>query len=143
MPWPYAFVDLSDAEKFHRRELLDWYGGFAQISALVPLSILQLGFLVVWLRTRGRNANQIEAPSSPRAKEARGSAGGWEGRGRRLRWWLAAPVVLGGEVLGSRGEVLGAVGWALWLVVLCFADTGRGAYSPLAALVHQHTRRPD
>lgn len=130
MPWPYAFVDLSDAEKADRRELLDWYGGFAQISVLVPLLIVQLGFLVRWLRARARNANQIETPSSPRVKEARGSVGDWEGRGRRLRWWLDAPVVLGGEVLGSRGEVLGAAAWAMWLVVLCFAYTGRGAYSP-------------
>lgn len=130
MAWPYAFLGLSDTEKTERRISLSWYGAFAQLSVLVPLLALQSYFLAAWLHARWSNPNAIDAPSSPRAKEARsnGEDGNGRMRFRRMRWWMGGSLVVGGDVVGSRGEVLGAVAWLLWLTYLCFAQTGRGTY---------------
>jgi len=130
MRWPYAFLDLTDAQKLERRRLLDWYGDCAQWSVLLPLLAVQLCFLVSWINRRFTNPNDLDTPSSPRAKEARllsrGAAQGWAAWFRRARWWLGGRVELGEDVFGSRGEVLGVLVWAAWLVLLCFLETGRG-----------------
>lgn len=126
MAWPYAFIDLSDAEKIHRRELLDWYGFLAQISVIFPLLVLQVYFLVIRLQVRWQSASSIDAPSSPRIKGGRTGLRLWTPRWRKGRWWMGEKVVLGGDVIGSRGELLGATAWLVWLALLSLADTWRG-----------------
>jgi hypothetical protein len=63
MRWPYEFVDLTDAQKQHRRVLLDAYGLVAQASAGVVLILLQLYFLAQWIRQR--RSDGMDVPSSP------------------------------------------------------------------------------
>lgn len=57
----------------------------------------------------------------------RGLRRGW----RRFRWWCggnSSLPLLGVE--GLRGEVIGALGWGVWLTVLCLVQTGDGMYYP-------------
>lgn len=141
MTWPYAFLTLTDAEKLHRRESLDWYAVAAQLSVACPLVIFQSYYLSSRFRAHHSNANTLTPPSSPRIKRARGTAGDWSVQWRRLKWWMGEKVVLGGDVVGSRGEVLGAVVWLLWLVSLSVVGTGRGEQT--AACIRQMTRLLD
>lgn len=126
MAWPYAFLDLSDAQKPQRRQLLDWYGSAAQLSVVFPLLALQAYFLVVRIQTRRKDANGIEEPSSPRVKEAKATVGPWRRRWTQAGWWMDGEVMLGGDVVGTRGQVVGAVAWIVWLGYLSFAQTGQG-----------------
>ena len=133
MKWPFHFLDLSKEEKVQRRHLLDWYGALAQVSILVPLLVLQLYFLVVWLRRRLQNQADIEVPSSPQSKhlKSRGllSAHGLGVVSRRVAWWLGDPASVFGIDLGTKGEVIAATAWTLWLLALCFVQTGGGMSS--------------
>lgn len=127
----YHFLDLSKEEKHERRHLLDWYGLTAQASILAPLLTLQLYFLAVWIDRRWRNRNEFDAPSSPPAKrEQRGGKSGLlrtaKNASRQILWWNSDPVDVLGCHLGSKGDVLGAAIWTVWLLFLCFPQTGEG-----------------
>lgn len=112
MGWlTYHFLDLSPPEKQDRRQTLDRYALYAQLSALVPLAVVllyRLGKLIShasWLgfsaRKTGRRYEAV--PGSPVLKERRlSSVGVWAVRSRRARWWLGEDVVLAGLVLGQR-----------------------------------------
>jgi hypothetical protein len=128
MRWPYEFVDLTDAQKQHRRVLLDAYGLVAQASAGVVLILLQLYFLAQWIRQR--RSDGMDVPSSPSVKvsqksgrlNARVAAQYW----RRLEWWCGDSVKILGVDLGTNGQVTAAVAWTVWLLFLSFAETGNG-----------------
>ena len=130
MRWPYEFVDLTDAQKHHRRVLLDAYGLVAQASAGVVLLLIQLLFLAQWLRQRRNGSDGIDVPSSPSLKNsqkgrrlnARVAAQYW----RRLEWWCGDSVRISGVDLGTNGQITTAVAWTIWLLFLCFAETGDG-----------------
>ena len=126
MAWPYQFIDLTKDEQHQRRVLLDRYGVYAQLSALVPIIGFQLYRLGVWVYSE-RSRSQIdysEVPSSPSLKRRRGSASGtliqkW----RSTSWWLGGEFTLGREV---RGQLIGAGIWTAWLLFLCVHQTGNG-----------------
>ena len=126
----YRFLDLTEEQKHERRELLDWYGFFAQVSALAPIAALQCYYMATWLSHRLQNQNDLEAPSSPYAKEARTGGKGTVARLRRsysnFLWWCGDSVDVYGYHFGAKGDVLGAALWAAWLVFLCFPQTGEG-----------------
>jgi hypothetical protein len=130
MRWPYEFVDLTDAQKHHRRVLLDAYGLVAQASAGVVLILIQLYFLAQWIRQRRNGSNGIHVPSSPSLKSsqkggrlnARVAAQYW----RRLEWWCSDSVRISGVDLGTNGQITATVTWTIWLFFLCFAETGNG-----------------
>ncbi|KAH8661459.1 ferric reductase NAD binding domain-containing protein [Tricladium varicosporioides] len=124
MAWPYHLVDLNEAQKHQRRILLDQYGVFAQLSALVPV----IGFLLYrfgkWVGKERKRAGvkYDTVPSSPRAKHARlASAGGVVKNVRAGTWWL------NGEIREGWGErkfwIIGVV-WMGWLLFLCTHKTG-------------------
>jgi hypothetical protein len=106
MAWPnYHFVDLSAAEKVARRQTLDKYALYAQLSALVPVAAVLLYRLAKWVvASKGsRNGNYAVVPSSPVQKVRRHSSlGTCASRSRRARWWLGEDVVAFGTVLGQR-----------------------------------------
>lgn len=119
MAWPYQFVDLTDAQKLERRQLLDKYANIAQISALVPLLVIQVYF-VLWHLTHDKTDGK---------KEHHGDRVGivqklW----RKFSWWCGEPIQIGSLHSGSRGETLMAVGWLSWLLFLCFPETGDGRF---------------
>ncbi len=108
MAWPnYHFVDLSRDEKQARRQTLEKYALYAQLSALVPVAVVLLYRLARHAAASagsGRLRGDYAAvPSSPVLKQRRNStAGSWRSRSRRAQWWLGEDVVAAGMVLGQR-----------------------------------------
>ncbi|KAK1075391.1 hypothetical protein LTR74_000353 [Friedmanniomyces endolithicus] len=129
MGWPYHFLDLNTEQRQQRRQSLDYHGNIAQVSILVPLILLQCYFFVSWLHTRWRKQNDLDVPSSPRVKGERSfrkttSAKRFVATWRRLQWWCSGPCNILGTELGTNGEVVAAVLWTGWLLLLCSLQTG-------------------
>ncbi|KAF2773771.1 hypothetical protein EJ03DRAFT_264096 [Teratosphaeria nubilosa] len=127
MGWPYRFGELTAEQKQQRRELLDWYGFVAQMSVLVPLLALQVYFLTVWVGKKIQRQKDLGAPSSPYAKAHRSTTTARIAKNvrllaRRIQWWLGNSLELLGYHLGTNGEVIAAVTWTAWLLLLlsCF-----------------------
>ncbi|KXS95627.1 hypothetical protein AC578_3563 [Pseudocercospora eumusae] len=123
----YRFLTLSSEEQHRRRELLDYYGFVAQVSVIVPILVV---LAYIWTsRIARRFATQATSdegpPSSPYAKAARLrnrlDAGA---RWRRVVWWFGGEVEILKYCVGTRGEVMGGLGWLLWLLSLSFLETG-------------------
>lgn len=127
MGWPYQFVDLTDAQKVSRRTLLDTYGLVAQTSAGVVLIVIQLYFVAQWTR---RQQSGSDVPSSPTLKHLpkgnRLDIQAIERWWRRLEWWSGDSLVVFSVDCGTKGQVTAATCWTIWLLVLCFAETGNG-----------------
>lgn len=121
----YHFIDLSTAEKQVRRQTLDKYALYAQLSILAPVAVLLIYRL--WKQTSNAGASEgryAPVPSSPVLKERRNShVGTWSSRSRRLQWWLGEDVVVAGWVLGQRDRTYNPphnlrffqMFWAPWL----------------------------
>lgn len=131
----YRFADLTHEQKLERRELLDFYGLVAQVSVIIPLFATQVYVLVSWLLAKWHRRDiQAAPPSSPYAKsqqlEQRLSIPGVAASWRRLSWWCGDAVHFSGVYWGTKGEVLGAGVWTMWLLLLSFLDTGDGESIP-------------
>jgi hypothetical protein len=91
--------------------------------------VIQLVFLAQWLRQKQRQ-NSSDVPGSPSIKHSQKSSSAnlqaIERRWRRLEWWSNDSLVLFGVDCGTNGQVLVATLWTVWLLVLCFAETGNG-----------------
>lgn len=152
----YHFVSLDQDQVHQRRQLLDAYATIAQLSALVPLLVIQASFLARALH-RGLVAGGVSSyfslssnrrtpipqdedaaedngdgtPSSPYLKHEQTSG---KGRRRSLQTrltvaWRKAAWWCGEEVVFaecSRGQLLAAGVWGAWLVFLSFVQTGEG-----------------
>jgi hypothetical protein len=125
MPWPYHFVDLSQAQKHERRILLDRYGVYAQLSAFIPISVILLFRLGNWVLSERRTQQEYAAvPTSPGLKRERlSSSGGLVRRWRRVEWWLEGDV---GGGWGVRGRWIAGLAWGAWLLFLSVHKTGDG-----------------
>ncbi|KAI9745978.1 MAG: hypothetical protein M1818_000659 [Claussenomyces sp. TS43310] len=124
MAWPYHFVSLDDDEIQTRRELLDRYGIYAQLSAPVPVLAYQLYIFASWVFAKRERAqpSYTAVPSSPKVAESRISpilqlARKW----RRLSWWFGSEVYAG---YGTNGQWISGLSWASWLIFLCIHQTG-------------------
>lgn len=131
MAWPYHLVDLTDQQKHHRRELLDRYGIYSQLSALIPVLGYQLYRLGGWVYSERRRAkvDYSAVPTSPAAKKERHTTSGivvrkWRG----VVWWLEGEVAPSWG-LGLRGQWIATGSWMVWLLFLCVHRTGDGMYS--------------
>jgi hypothetical protein len=117
MTWPnYHFLDLSPAEKQVRRQTLDKYALYAQLSALVPVAFVLLYRLAEWAtKAKGPRRGDYDAvPSSPVLKKRRHSGlEVWNSRARRARWWLGEDVVVAGMVLGQRDRMYRTIFFSL------------------------------
>ncbi|KAK3290674.1 ferric reductase NAD binding domain-containing protein [Chaetomium fimeti] len=122
----YHFIDLSTGEKQVRRQTLDKYALYAQLSVLLPVAVLLI--IRLWKQTSkaGASKGHYDAvPSSPVLKERRNSnVGTWSSRSRRLQWWLGEDVVVAGWVLGQRDQWVVGLVWTAWLLLLCVLETG-------------------
>lgn len=128
MAWPYHLIDLTNDEKHARRILLDRYGVYAQLSALVPIAAYQLYRLGVWVYSERQRSkvNYSAVPSSPRLKEQNNStSGAVVRRWRKTVWWLEGDVKGG---WGARGHWIAGLTWTSWLLFLCVHQTGEGSY---------------
>ncbi|KAH7369795.1 hypothetical protein BKA65DRAFT_416902 [Rhexocercosporidium sp. MPI-PUGE-AT-0058] len=125
MAWPYKIIlELTEEEKHSRRVLLDRYGVYAQLSALIPILCYQLYRLAIWVSFARRRSkvSYSEVPSSPISKHGRDSkTGGVVMRWRVFRWWLGGEVA---EGWGIRGQWIAGVVWGGWLLFLCGKETG-------------------
>jgi hypothetical protein len=108
MAWPnYHFIDLDKAEKRLRRETINRYALYAELSSLIPIVILLVYRLVKHASSRASGAGYAAVPSSPVLKQRRNSGlGSVTTRVRSLSWWLGEDVVLFGTVLGQRDRML-------------------------------------
>lgn len=144
MSWPYHFLDLTSDQKHQRRQLLDYYGSLARASILVPLLVIQLFFIAAWIHRKWQS-DFLDPPSSPYAKEKRHgrkvSSRNLKTTFQSLVWWCGDPIRVFDCHLGTKGEVLGAAIWAVWLLSLCLTQTGEGKLTALSLLVHLLTDR--
>lgn len=130
MGWPYHFLNLGEAEKHARRETINSYAAYAQLSALVPVALFLLYRLASWARkslVNSRNGSYDAIPNSPSLKVQRGTTwGSWDTRMQKLRWWLGDEVYIFGRSYGQRDQwVFGSL-WAVWMSVMCVVETGHG-----------------
>lgn len=135
MGWPYQFISLSAEERHARREVLDRYATYAQLSALLPVAVYLVFRLASWAKTTlaaNRDGSYAAVPNSPGLKVQRQTVwGAWSTRLRKLRWWLGDDVYLFGRRYGQRDQLLFGSLWAAWLLVLCVVDTGNGNLAPI------------
>lgn len=130
MSWPWQFVDvLSDAEKAQRRQTLNRFAGYAQISAFGPVFLVLVYRLALWaIKTfDARRAVYSAVPESPIRKKRRQSGlGAWEARYRLFQWWLGDDVVFFGQQWGRRDEWVFGLVWGAWMLTLSVLETGHG-----------------
>ncbi|KAL4896647.1 hypothetical protein BDV59DRAFT_110347 [Aspergillus ambiguus] len=111
--WPWHFVLLaSPAEKQQRRELLDLRGFYAQVSAVIVISLLRL------YESYNRAVVPIEK-TRPRDKQK--------------SWWNSPPVARWTE---TRRQYAVALIWLTWLVALSMWKTGDDYLHLTKALGH-------
>lgn len=120
----YFPKDLTEEYKHRRRELLDYYGLVAQLSALLPLLV------IVAIRLANRATSQqtkrSTSPGSPYLKANRSQdsatfhlATSW----RAFNWWSGTPISILSYPLGTNGQLLAGISWTAWLFVLCAVQT--------------------
>jgi hypothetical protein len=126
MEWPWHIrTDHTADDKAARRILLDRYGLYAQLSALIPIALYWLYVLAVWVFRARQSAKGYEAvPGSPHQKKVKatssGRAVGW---GRRITFWLQGPGINGQDKVKHN---LAGIAWAAWMVFLSVNQTGDG-----------------
>ncbi|KAI4723464.1 hypothetical protein E4T48_00117 [Aureobasidium sp. EXF-10727] len=124
----WRFLDLNQEQKLERRRLLDLYGSLAQVSALIPLALLQLYFLAVWIQRRWlRNHDADGMPSSPQLKKRRSDAfnkptARLQILQRKLIWWMGDTFDIWGSRV-AKGEIVAGVVWTAWLILLSCVQT--------------------
>jgi hypothetical protein len=142
MSWPYHFVDLTQEDIIRRRILLNRYGVYAQLSALVPVLAYQLYSLGVWVSSKRKRTEvgYTEVPSSPGSpfqKQIRLATNGRLAKYWRLAlWWLEGELFPG---WGLRGHWIAGLTWASWLLFLCVHKTGDGKFAHIP-LINFHYR---
>jgi len=131
----WHFLDLNHEQKLERRRLLDLYGSLAQVSALIPLVLLQIYFVATWLRQRWLRKYGADAvPSSPQLKKQRSDAfnrplAKLQSFWQVTLWWTSDTV----DIFGSRmtkGEMLSGLVWTAWLIFLSCVQTQGGTFWP-------------
>ena len=125
MGFPYHFVDLNNEQNLRRRQLLDGYGQFAQLSILLLPLIYQLCLGLRLLISRispFKHAQAVKEHQSPVVSGFKQPArGNFTKILARIRWFLDEEVLVGWN---TRQEWLIAALWTMWLLVLVFRDTG-------------------
>jgi len=137
MAWPYHFLDLSEAEKHSRRQALDTFALYSQLSFLLPVIALVLYRIASW-STKSTKGPYDVVPSSPSRKAQRETGvAAWQSSLRKFRWWLGEDVFLLGDYRGQRDQWLLGFSWGIWMLVLCVVGTGQGKHTPtLLPLAH-------
>lgn len=129
MGWPYRFLTLDEAERHARRQVLDRYAGYSQLSVLIPVALFLLFRAGRWaVKAAGDRKGSYDAiPNSPALKVQRQSTwGALQIRVDRVKWWLGGDVYLFGQFRGQRDQWIFGGAWLAWLLFLCVAETGQG-----------------
>lgn len=112
-----------------RRQILNKYAGFAQLSAFLPVLLFLAWRFASWAfkAVEAKKGAYNAIPESPLRKVRRqGPLGVWESRYRHLQWWLGDDVVFLGRTWGQRDEWVFGLGWGFWMVILTVTGTGEG-----------------
>ena len=97
-------MDLNPAEKLLRREALDRYALYANLSAIVPV-VLGMLYQVAKSTLKSSSKNAYSSVPNPSLKN-----GGSEGRSstlKKVQWWLGEEMKPG-KPMGIRGRKLQA-----------------------------------
>ena len=124
MGFPYHFVSLNNEQDLRRRQLLDGYGQFAQLSILLLPLIYQLclGIRLLISRIWTSNTQALKEHQSPVVSSFKKPTRGYPTNLlARIRWFLDGELL---EGWNTRQEWLIAGLWTMWLLVLVFKDTG-------------------
>lgn len=126
MGWWYHIVNLEPDAKADRRKLLNQYGLYSQLSVLIPILAYQIYRLVLWLWARNQRPNAeysavAEPPVALRQKDS--YFPGLSTRWKAAQWWLDGELT---PYLGSRKRWVVGGTWSLWMLILCFSQTGHG-----------------
>lgn len=125
MGFRYHFVNLDKEQDLRRRQLLDGYGQFAQLSILLLPLIYQLCLGLRLLLSRIGPFKRPQAGKEHQSPVVSGfkqpSKGVFTNLLARTRWFLDEEVFVGWN---TRQEWLVATLWAMWLLILVFKDTG-------------------
>jgi len=119
----WHFLDLTQDQKHERRILLDRYGAIAQASVLVPLVLLQLYFGLCWLHDRSKRNQDLDQKSARIQSNVLLRAITLI---RQWTWWAGESVEIFGYHVSIRGELVAAISWTAWLILLCVLQTGDG-----------------
>lgn len=139
MGWPWRIYHVDDEAKDLRRQTLDRYGGYAQLSAFAPIVLFLMLRLSVWTikKIKARKGSYDAVPASPSRKALRQSPLGiWEARFRRLQWWLEDDAVLFGQTWGRNDEWVLGTAWTTWLLFLSVLETGDGELPEWPMIYH-------
>lgn len=144
MDWPWHInTSISLDQKMERRVLLDRYGTYAQLSALIPIAVYWLYRLGVWVFHARQRVKPWHAaiPGSPQRKEFRATKTGRVAtKLRAFRFWLD------GNRPGKEKRVhqLAGLAWLAWLLFLSVHRTGDGmcthSHIPLLLVVERVLR---
>ncbi|KAL9592916.1 MAG: hypothetical protein Q9179_006252 [Wetmoreana sp. 5 TL-2023] len=128
MPFIYSFTSPNEAQLQRRRHLLDFYGQFAQLSALALLLLVQIPLLVRAVKSRFRStlsSNPRKEHPSPVVSRFGKRFVNTEKtdipRWRRLEWLLDGQIAQG---WGTWRLLLTATLWTIWLFILATGHTG-------------------
>lgn len=126
MGFPYHFVNLNEEQNLRRRQLLDGYGHFAQLSILLLPLLYQICLGISLLISRiwwsFKPPQAVKEHQSPVVSSFKQPASGYSTNLlARIRWFLDGEVLEGWD---TRREWLIASLWTMWLLVLVFKDTG-------------------
>ncbi|KAI0123233.1 ferric reductase like transmembrane component [Xylariales sp. AK1849] len=128
--WPYQFLKLSPEQRAERRILLDRYGLYAQLSALLPIVAYFLVIIAARLLTRAPNYSTVLDLRSLKTRTAELSSPVSSAL-RRIYWWLGGELEFASLNLGGRGHLIFGTTWMVWLLFLCTHKTGND-YSHLS-----------
>lgn len=126
MGWWYHIVTLEPDAKAERRRVIGQYGLYSQLSVLIPILAYQIYRLVLWLCARQRKPSvAYSAIGEPTAGlgSSGGSLGTAEARWRYAQWWLDGEIA---PNWGLRKRWIAGGAWTLWMLILCFSQTGHG-----------------
>lgn len=132
MAWPYKFIELDEAARISRRQVLDRYGFLAHGSVLIVLATFFFYRIAVLLvkRFKRNHTSYAAVPGSPGLKRQRQNAfGSWIAVARKTAWWLEDDVNFLGQNWGQRAEFIFGSIWTLWLLFLCINGTGNGEFT--------------
>lgn len=139
MSWSYRFLKLTKDEVHARRETIDRYALYAQISTLLPALVLAVARVTLRRLRNGANiagrGTYDAVPHSPTIKNHRRTLVGSLGhKARIVSWWLETDVSLFGFAAGVREQWLLGVGTFCWLLLLCVLETGDGESNTIRTL---------
>lgn len=132
MGFPYHFVTLNEDQTSRRRQLLDDYGHFAQLSVLlIPLFLhlsLGLSFILetTWRRPGAEPKKQRQSPMTSDHKDRHFVAHQSGLSLAKIRWRLGNEIAPG---WGTWNHWLFGITWTLWLLLLVVKDTGDGKHA--------------